>query len=399
MNHQISGNRIGIALTALAACLTCSILGGGLIAHGEAIKSAPDVVIYDGTYPGWPWIDRAADGTLMCIWREGYRHEYSSNGKMMFSTSADDGKTWSAARTVQDAGPNIDDRGGGILALSNDEWLAAYFTTDGDSVSRTWTTRTTDGGATWSAPARVNPAMTENNAARAAPIILSSGELVLPYYRGGSSHQALAAVSSDNGRTWTTCAIPNTTGFKGNEWSVVELADGTLAGIIRNGAPNNDGSLWMTKSADRGCTWSAPQKTNLQDTSGLAWKSPAQIFLHNGKPWALYDDERYVSVALATTDDPDLLDWNIDDRIKPFQYKPDGTRISDTGYPCGVQLDDGRMLIVDYYIDGGTRRIVGYYATLPAPEPGTSAMLAVAAAAGSAYVWKKRGKSAIRAKE
>lgn len=210
--------------------------------------------------------------------------------------------------------------------------------------------------------------------------------------------QALAAASSDNGRTWTTYAVPNATGFNGNEWTVVELPDGTLAGVVRTDAAGSDGSLWLTKSADKGKTWSTPQKTNLCDESGLSWKSPAQIFLHEGKPWVIYSDERYVSVALAATDDPDLLDWNVNERIAAYQYKTDGTRIQDAGYPSAVYLGDGRLLVVDYYIDGSTRRIVGYYAALPLPEPGTLALLAAAGTAAGTHVWRKRFNAAAPSK-
>ena len=202
--------------------------------------------------------------------------------------------------------------------------------------------------------------------------------------------QALAAVSKDNGQTWTTYAVPNATGFNGNEWSVVELPDGTLAGLIRTDVAGSDGSQWLTKSTDKGKTWTTPAKTNLRDESGLAWKSPAQIFLHEGKPWVVYPDKRYVSVVLATTDDPDLLDWNVEKRIPAYQYKADGTRIQDAGYPSAVYLGDGRLLVVDYYIDGGTKQIVGYYVTLPLPEPGSLAMIFVAAVGAGAYAWRRK---------
>ena len=50
-------------------------------------KVKPDVVIYEGTYPGWPWITAGHDGTLYCVFREGTVHGYSANGRVMLAKS------------------------------------------------------------------------------------------------------------------------------------------------------------------------------------------------------------------------------------------------------------------------------------------------------------------------
>ncbi|MBN1395107.1 MAG: exo-alpha-sialidase [Pirellulales bacterium] len=352
-------------------------------ACGAVVKSTPDVVIYSGTYPAWPWIDSTSDGKLVCVWREGTQHHYSSNGKVMLSESTDKGITWSAARTIIDA-PQIDDRNAAILTISDNDWLVVYNTavyTDGPGVAMT--SRTTDGGQTWSTPQAVG-GPEGATWTRGAPIQLSSGSLLIPFYTGGPD-QSLAAISNDNGQSWTIHEVPNAPGMYGNEWSVMEMPGGVLAGIIRTDTPGEDGSLYVTTSADMGITWSMPQKTNLQDSLS---RSPAQMFMYEGEPWVVYDDARMVSIALATTDDPNLIEWNVDERLQ-FQYKADGTAISDGGYPSCVSLGGNEVLIVDYYINGATRQIVGYYATLPMPEPGTLAMLAAAAIGALAFTWIK----------
>jgi predicted neuraminidase len=321
------------------------------------VKSAPDVVIYQGVYPAWPWIDRTSGGTLLCVWREGTQHMYSANGKVMLSKSGDGGKTWSAATTIVDA-PTIDDRNTAILAISDSDWLVCYNTFTRDSISCSMTLRTSDAGRTWSKPQPLSAADTRT---RAAAIKLSTGELLLPYYKA-PGNGSLAALSNDNGRTWTTVEIANTAELVGDEWSAIELPDGRLAGIIRNSAPSTDGSLFVTTSRDRGRTWSVPRRTNLRDQQST---SPAHIFLHQGKPWVLYDDARMVSVALATTDDPNLLVWNVAGRLKAFQYRADGKPIVDGGYPASAATTGKQRLIVDYVIDGDRRAIVGYFVTMP----------------------------------
>ncbi len=48
-------------------------------AKPAAVKSKPDVIIHDGTYPGWPWVTAADDGTLYCAFREGTEHGFSTS--------------------------------------------------------------------------------------------------------------------------------------------------------------------------------------------------------------------------------------------------------------------------------------------------------------------------------
>lgn len=333
--------------------------GGNRSLAEDATKQSPDVVIYKGTYPAWPWIDRTPSGKLICVWREGTQHMYSATGKAMLSQSTDDGKTWSDARTIVDA-PEIDDRNVAVLVLSETDWLVCYNTFTKDEASCTMTVRTTDGGETWSAPQSVNPSVDART--RAAIVKLSTGELVLPYYKSKGGSQSLAALSNDDGKTWTTVAVPNFPGFAGDEWSIAELPDHSLAGIIRNNAQANDRSLYIAKSADKGHTWSTPAKTNLRDA---CMTSPAQIFLHKGQPWVLYDDARMFSVAITTTSDPDLTTWNVDQRMKAYRYRTDAKPLKDGGYPVSVPLADNRRLIVDYINDGDLHVIVGYYVTLP----------------------------------
>lgn len=335
------------------------------------VKTSPDAVIYSGSYPGWPWIDRTPDGTLLTVWREGDKHMYSAGGKIMLSKSGDKGKTWSAAATILDAA-EIDDRNVAIAAFSNTDWVLSYNTYTGDDVSRTMIARTTDGGATWGAAQEVSSLDART---RASVVKLSSGKMVLPYYENSPTPQALAALSSDNGLTWSTVAVPNTTGFRGDEWSILEMANHKLVGIVRNTASGNDGSLWVSTSEDDGLSWSTPLKTNLVDESGI--NGPGQLFMHDGKPWVVYDDKRMVSVAFATTSDPNFVTWDVEDRIHAYQYHADGSAVWDGGYPCSVALDGNQRYVVDYVIDGTGRTINGY--TVALPEPSAILLLGIAA--------------------
>jgi sialidase-1 len=326
-----------------------------LLALGST-KSGPDAVVYRGEYPGWPWVTRTPGGRLVCTWREGERHMFSAAGRLMIGTSEDQGRTWSEPRVFHDE-PGIDDRNVAILALTETDWLAAYNTYTADNRSRVHTLRTRDGGKTWSARQRISDLDART---RAAPIKLSTGELVLPFYREPNI-QSYAAISADDGKTWSLVAIENFEGFLGDEWSVCELPDGRLVGIIRNSAPGNDGSFYKTESRNGGRSWSRPSRTNLRDTRKT---SPAQIFMHAGRPVVLYPDARLVSVAMAVTDDPGLVRWNVAERLHCYRYREDGRPIADGGYPVSVPIGGNRRFIVDYEHDGDEHRIAGYFVEL-----------------------------------
>ena len=232
--------------------------------------------------------------------------------------------------------------------------------------------RTKDAGKTWSAKQVI---WDSDARTRSAPIRLTTGELVLPFY-SEPPIQSLAAVSSDDGQTWRVVKIANHERFLGDEWSVVELPDGRLVGIIRNsgaGDPelnkrenrdpgHGDGVFYKTESRDRGQTWSDPQRTNLRDTASA---SPAQIFVHRGRPVVLYCDARMVSVSMAVSDDPELLVWNVEDRLRCFLYNRNGRTISDGGYPVSAAVGGNRRLIVDYVLGGRSMAIEGYFVEMP----------------------------------
>lgn len=331
-------------------------------------KSAPDVVIYQGSYPGWPWISRTPSGRLVCVWREGTVHEFSAAGRLMLSRSRDQGRTWTPAVTFLDE-PGVDDRNVAIQCLSNRDWLVCYNSYAPDprnpkapAISRTHTLRTKDAGRTWSKP---HPVCDLDARTRSAPIRLKTGELVLPFYRAPGD-QSLVGVSSNDGASWEVVEIANGPGFVGDEWDVVELPDGRLLGIIRNSAsspaPETRGWFYQTESRDGGRTWTPARRTNLRDTRST---SPAQIFLHQGRPVVLYSDARMVSVVMAITEDPAFLKWKVEQQLSCYVYRPDNKPIRDGSYPVSASVGPQRRLIVDYVVDGDFHAIVGYFVDVP----------------------------------
>ena len=352
----------GLHSTSTRWTITLSIVGILSISVAaratEEAKSTPDVVIYEGTYPGWPWINAGADGTLYCTFREGVEHGFSASGKIMLSISRDHGKTWSAARTVIDE-PDVDDRNVAMDELKDGRLFLVYNTYTKDLKSQTMGAFSVDSGDTWSTPAPIGPPEART---RAAVVELSDGSLLLPYYRAPGD-QSLAARSTDEGKSWATAAIENSDQFVGDEWDALEVSPGRIIGIIRNSARNADGHFWMSESLDFGQTWSPARRTNLVSER---YPSPAEITLQNGKPTVIYPNRRMESVAAATTSDPTFTTWDVEKQLPCYRYGPEGTVIPDGSYLSSVSILPNRRLLVDYEIRDDSKRITGYFVDFPA---------------------------------
>ena len=330
----------------------------GSIQAQQMPATQPAAVIFEGSYPGWPWVTSGSDGTLYCVFREGTIHEYSPSGKVMLSRSIDQGRTWSQAETIVDA-PEVDDRNAAIVELADRSLLVTYniYTNARESTAKS--VRSTDGGKTWSAPASLGIA---NTRTCAAAVVLHDSSLVLPLYLAPGSG-ALAARSSDNGRSWQCARVPDAKGFIGDEWDLLEVSPGRLIGILRNNQSGSDGTFWKTESRDGGRSWSVPRPTNVRSNR---FPSPPQIVRHGHTPILIYADRRMVSVSAVRSTDPDFLRWDVDNRLPCYLYCADESPILDASYPVSARLDDCRRIIVDYEIRSQSHRIAAYVVTLPA---------------------------------
>jgi hypothetical protein len=183
---------------------------------------------------------------------------------------------------------------------------------------------------------------------------------VIPIYKAPGSG-SIAARSSDAGKSWELSSVPDVPGFVGDEWSVMEVENGRIVGILRNNG-SRDGYFWKTESRDGGRTWDRPVKTNVQSARA---PSPAHLDRHGKLPLLTYADRRMVSVSMVVTHDPDLRIWDVDGRLPCYRYRPDGNPIADAGYPVSVALHEHRRFIVDYEIRPEGKRISGYFVDLP----------------------------------
>ncbi len=339
-----------------------------MVACPMTLKSRPDVVIFEGNYPAWPWITRDAHGVLYCVFREDGManrkdsgHGYSPLGRVLITRSADAGRTWSPPTVVAD-NESYDDVGVGITVMPDGSLFVSYYSRfSAGGYSQAWVTRSRDAGLTWSASV---PTSDQDTRARAAPLVMSNGEILVPIYRSMFSdlgHQSIAAVSGDDGRTWANHHVPNAPGDGLNEWAVLEVDPGRVIGLHRDEHATSRGYFWKTESHDWGRSWTAPVRTNVRDARS---SSPPQLDFHGDRVVLTYADARMLSVSMVSTTDPDYARWDLHDRVACFRYRSDGRPIADASYPCSVAVGPHRRLIVDYEIESlitpDANRVIDY---------------------------------------
>jgi hypothetical protein len=323
-----------------------------------------------GRYLGWPTIVRRSNGELVVAFSGDRDEHVCPFGKTQLVSSSDDGRIWSAPRTVTDT--PLDDRDAGIIELPSGGLLMSWFTSiafaeredqlraaygdatvDGWAERKAaltpavvghwlgnWTRRSFDGGVTWDDPV---PTL---GSAPHGPIVLRDGRLLyVGQARVGSDGRRdvplVVEESRDEGASWQQIASLELPAWASlghcSEPHVVEADSGKLVALVRYEPPAED-ARWMlqAESFDGGLTWTCCR------SSGVWGWPPHLLRLQNG--WLLlscghrrppYGERARISRDEGQTwDEPEI-------ELCPAPNH-------DLGYPATAQLADGTLLTVFY---------------------------------------------------
>jgi len=283
-----------------------------------------------GGYEAFPDVTRLADGRLMSVFYAGYDHVSVPNerlprgGRISFSISQDEGKTWGAARILYD-GPG-DDRDPSITQLADGRLACAFFTGGRGS----WLVESNDGGESWSDARQLFARHYVSSPIRE----ISGGRLILGLYREeGDVATGAVAMSSDGGKTWTDpIEIDNAGKYLDAETDVIERSDGTLFAAQRGG---RGAEMHGSVSSDGGRTWSVSKPI------GFVGHCP---YLHRTVEGIVLLAHRSVAGGGGTG-----LRFSLDEGTTWSEE----VRVDRTigAYPSMVNLRDGSVLIV-YYEEG-----------------------------------------------
>ena len=221
-------------------------------------------------WQGIPTIERAANGRLWSAFFTGGPREPDPDNKILLTTSADDGATWTPPDVVVDPpGPTRaydpclwHDPSGRL-------WLFYNLADLGDREFAVWAMVAEESGTAtprWSEPRRIDlgvPFAFRLN----KPTVPVDGSWLLPvtwareaptaWFAGEGQLQGVA-ISRDRGASWTFHGAVEAPAWA-LENMVVERAGGLLWMLIRTGS----GVLWQSFSEDGGVTWSKATPTDI----------------------------------------------------------------------------------------------------------------------------------------
>jgi hypothetical protein len=288
----------------------------------------------NGGYEAFPDVCRLADGRLMCVFYDGWKHvslpedERPGGGRITSVFSSDEGRTWSEPIVVYD-GPD-DDRDPSVVQLDDGRILCNFFSLQPDGTGGyeglgSWLVESKDGGASWAAPRQI----AEDYYCSAPIRPLSNGMVILGLYRADNEDANGAVIlSSDAGKTWSApIDIDNGGQRLDAETDIIRLTGDRLYAVQRAETQ----SMRWSISTDGGRSWSVSEAIGFPGHCPNLHRAPEGI------------------VLLAHRVPQTSLHYSVDN----CETWSANVLVDDVGgaYPSMVTLNDGSVLIV-YYEEG-----------------------------------------------
>ena len=211
--------------------------------------SAPTDVSAVGNVAEGTEVTVADDGTIFVAWT----FDGGSGRTVQASTSTDAGATWSAPSDLSAAGNAFNPR----LATSPDGTVTVTWQQYGGTSSLVRTSRSTDGGATWSPPVDLSVDGVDAYNARIA--VAGNGTIAVSWERGNGGIERIvqAATSTNGGLTWSATVNLSAAGDYSDNPELVVGADGTFTATWERG---NAGPsiVEVATLTGAGAAWGAP---------------------------------------------------------------------------------------------------------------------------------------------
>lgn len=210
-------------------------------------------------------------------------------------------------------------------------------------------TKSTDRGATWSAPTLINVKADDEQFYGVGPgtgIVTSDGTILFSAYawNGGESSQRSSFIySTDNGQTWK-----RTTNATGSTWSsenqLVELNDGTIRMFFRNGS-SQICYVDATGNADVGYSWGSIVQTGVSNNSNCQISALKYSRTINGKEAillscptessGLFGSRSAGKIFVGLVNDDGTMDFN--------SFSSTAVTDGTFQYSCLTELNDGSV--------------------------------------------------------
>ena len=183
-----------------------------------------------------------------------YYGNVSGNWDVWFSKSTDGGTTWAAPVKID---PSVKDEGAPAIVVDSGVYITYYGIASGNR--DVWFSKSTDGGTTWATPVKVDPSTEDEE----APAIACDSNGIYVTYRKNTSGNSdiLFSKSTDGGATWSAPVKihPPTVG---HEHLHAIACDTNGIYVTYEKREYGRWDVWFCKSTDGGATWSIPVKVH-----------------------------------------------------------------------------------------------------------------------------------------
>jgi hypothetical protein len=250
---------------------------------------------------------------------------------ILVARSTDNGATWtaSAALNANAATDSGDDFSPEVTTDGGGHWLAVWQSNEnlGGTIGTDWdilVARSTDNGATWTAPAALNTNAATDSRSDFWPEVTTDGggSWVAAWCSDdslggtiGTDQDILVARSTDNGATWTAPAALNTNAAadSGDDWEPLVTTDGAGNWVAAweswddlGGTIGGEGDILVARSTDNGATWTAPAALNSDAATDSGADYRPQVATDGGGNWlAVWQSNENLGGTIGT--DLDIL--------------------------------------------------------------------------------------------
>jgi hypothetical protein len=171
---------------------------------------------------------------------------------------------------------------------------------------------------------------------RARPYVLDRTRFIVPLYSDGFSF-SLMAISDDGGTTWRTSAP--IVGRGNIQPTLAKTREGALVAYMRDNGPPPK-RLMISRSADRGDTWSPVEDTDLPNPGSAV----EVLVLANGHWVLIYNDlERGRSSLAVSLSEDEGRTWRWTRHLERDPRPSDAWHAGRYQYPSIIQAADGTL--------------------------------------------------------
>lgn len=313
----------------------------------------------DSIMEGWPDLIKLTTGRLLVAYNECTAHVNRDHTHIAIRHSDDGGLTWSEKRYVGEETFHGDHWNSIRLSQISDRRVMLIcdriVKSELSDECELYLWESLDGGESFSEGRKLGVQGYCSDKIRE----LSDGTLLLCVSRYNASirtNEVAAFKSDDGGRTWReACVVASNEKYNFIEPAALELKDGRVAVFLRENSFTELGGF-VTISRDKGESFG-----EIFEIPTPWLQRPFVGYLRDGRILLTYREflNREMRKLNGCIFDESALESG--ESFEIFEIDRDGAEAADSGYSAWVELEKGRLLMVNYIVDDAPRAYIRGY--------------------------------------